>query len=706
MLKNADFPLIILSAMISPDHSSVSHAMRIDPCIVMESDADIAPGAEWTSRSDAEPAAPPLLKDRAATLAGETCTSQSENAGLIGALRKLTDDFEEHVDTQNSTISSLRSDIGNLRLREDTHMAKILSLEAALRKAVEKNVAGTKHADELNRKISDLESAVSASTKEAQNTGRLLRHREEELANVERRLSERNNAARQTEKDLSSKSRQISELQNELELVKRQSKLLKADADRKEVQLRTRCDELVSLNKSISEAKGTISGQQQEIVDLKVAARKAKDEAATELENCNKRMQTQYDEAESKYTAVRDELANLKNLHDASTKENSELKQSLRHQEAVSKENDELNATNLATVAQLREELAGSANLSVELRHEIDSLNDQLSNLQDTCTNYASAIALATHQLATVGPSEAERSECSGRSAHERTPLSETQLASGDIAPAVRHARRENSNVGKYADAGSRKSSFKFRVDVPAFEPGNCPTSDVVFGPNSQESENVPDGCLSMVSSEDTQTKELCSSLEAPFFNLFWCPPGTTTKTLVRTVHPEGSDVRVIDVNAIRWADGALMWMDILFGLHGSEGDVGCAPAEDSQHFWSSLESLFFSLADFDSGSLQCPILFVLRGASSLSAATLRNSMGGVEMISCDRIIQFIELLFEINDELVSGGLFVSVVLEGWQSSIPLGRHFVQSLALPRVSRRSGKRKNRNARRERIQISL
>jgi hypothetical protein len=152
-----------------------------------------------------------------------------------------------------------------------------------------------------------------------------------------------------------------------------------------------------------------------------------------------------------------------------------------------------------------------------------------------------------------------------------------------------------------------------------------------------------------------------------------------------------------LEVVGDRWADGAALWYDVATALIP---DAGCAcdpPAEGSKDYWNAVETAFLSVGAVDDDEAPAPIVFVVRKAGALAPDKENAGVGsGCAHEARTKITRTIDVLYKIYDSLVSDGFSVSIVLEGWPASVPLGDHVAQSLALPRVSRRSGKSKRFN----------
>lgn len=150
-----------------------------------------------------------------------------------------------------------------------------------------------------------------------------------------------------------------------------------------------------------------------------------------------------------------------------------------------------------------------------------------------------------------------------------------------------------------------------------------------------------------------------------------------------------------MEVVGDRWADGASLWYDVATALIPDAGCASSPPAEGSPEFWQAVESAFLSVGGEDEEEDPAPIIFVFRKAGPLAAET-----AGCAALARAKITKTIELLHKNFASLLADRFSVSIVLEGWPASNLLGDHQAQSLALPRVSRRSGKSKRFNKSRQ------
>lgn len=718
MVSATNLPSIILS----PSHKSIRNSTATlctdNHCwVLMSLTQDVAAiagpkseqkvGSKDPDIQNVEDRASAVRDQREALRHGGMSKFSDDKESLIQALQGLTCEYQMFADEQSLAIARLRSDVREAKQSEESHSTKVTNLEAGLRKAIEKNVEGVRSIDTLNEKIMELERDVSVSNKETREALDVIHQKDAELDELRSSLSESNAALRAADSDLKERSQLISFLKEELKGEREQMKLLNGKYTKQAQKFKSTEEELSSAREDLARSNEVAVAQNREISDLRTDIQNKENTATQELANIQTRLQDVCEETSGKVKVLEKELKDAKESASTASQEFLELNQKFIGLEATLKERDTLHEENLATVRKLQESLASSEELLAESRQECLSLQTELSNLQDTCTNYASAIALATHQLGAVSPSKTENSDPDCQVTPSRTPLSETQLVKGCPPSERGYVISGICNAGKRQNKSSHNSKFKFRVDVPAFQPARdlaCSEGSELDYHNYEMNRetNYPNTILD----NSVSVTGYPVSIDSMFTNLFWCPPGTTTRTLASTVYPDVANACVVDVSALGWADGATMWGDILHGLRGGENAHEIAPVEDSQDFWSSLETLFLSLADFSASAFQNPILFVLRGATPLSAAKLKDIYGVVESDACERIIQFVELLSEIGEDLASGGLVVTVILEGWQSSVPVGRHFAQSLALPRVSRRSGKRKHANSRKRRTQIYI
>lgn len=154
----------------------------------------------------------------------------------------------------------------------------------------------------------------------------------------------------------------------------------------------------------------------------------------------------------------------------------------------------------------------------------------------------------------------------------------------------------------------------------------------------------------------------------------------------------------MMEVVGDRWADGASLWYDVATALIPDAGCASSPPAEGSPEFWQAVESAFLSVGGGDEEEeAPAPIIFVFRKAGALATETVKGNLpAGCAALARSKLTRTIELLHKNFASLLADRFSVSIVLEGWPGSVLLGDHQAQSLALPRVSRRSGKSKRFN----------
>jgi hypothetical protein len=368
--------------------------------------------------------------------------------------------------------------------------------------------------------------------------------------------------------------------------------------------------------------------------------------------------------------------------------------------EAHVSEASALREANSVIIEEMSAKLLASEDALISKKEECLSLQLEVDNLQNTCTNYASVIAIASHHLSGAGQSvpacdEEVNEIVSAESPSKcltgsmKQPLGALQLNTNLNCNRI-NSNSEDSSRHKNA-ANVRK--FQFRVDVPPFQP-----SEANFGASSPGSSILVDsgddtaspGSINGLDSAGKEDRLVGCALSYP--RLFWCPPGTSASVIVTTAYSSDSEnVKIIDIPSEYWVDEDLLWSRIwpvLKLFPGLSWDEAGYRAKDS------LEGLQTALEDIASsaeGTLG-PILFVMRDAGLLSPAKVnKKSERGSRAI--DQILKFVDVLARGHSTLLSGGLSVAVVLEGWPSSIPIGRHSTRSLALPRVCRRLGKSK-------------
>lgn len=372
-------------------------------------------------------------------------------------------------------------------------------------------------------------------------------------------------------------------------------------------------------------------------------------------------------------------------------------------------------AADSAAVQEALQNVADTETALAEANQRASDFKAEVESLQATCTNYASAMAVASHQLAASSslttPGESGTALCRREGAFEgqdeATGDTEegTEMTDRDVTEAttdrspLADSTRSNvlqSSTNAVTDpakswtkestvAVTSKPKFVFRVDVPDFQPGQ---------------EFVPSSPLA-ASKANFLTKTGSSKVlycpESSYSNLFWCPPGTRTKTLVNTVHKEDGDrVQVVEVLGDRWADGFALWYDLATALIPGAGCATSPPAEGSVEYWQAIETAFLSVGgeEDEDETAPAPIVFVVRNTGLLAPSIEDEHMAGsCADAACQKICKLLEILHGIHSSLIADRFSVSVILEGWPSSVPLGTHFAQSLALPRVSRRSGKAK-------------
>jgi hypothetical protein len=175
-----------------------------------------------------------------------------------------------------------------------------------------------------------------------------------------------------------------------------------------------------------------------------------------------------------------------------------------------------------------------------------------------------------------------------------------------------------------------------------------------------------------------------------------FCAPDvrTSAATLASAVHGDDAGrVQVLEVMGDRWADGAALWFDLANALIP---DAGCASnphPEDSTAFWQAVETAFLSVGADDDEEAPAPIVVVIRKAAMLVPTYDNEAIGGHTAEARRKIGKTVEVLHTNYASLAADRFSVAVILEGWPAYVSLGNHVAQSLALPRVSRRSGKSK-------------
>jgi hypothetical protein len=269
-----------------------------------------------------------------------------------------------------------------------------------------------------------------------------------------------------------------------------------------------------------------------------------------------------------------------------------------------------------------------------------------------------------------------------------------------------------------------KNKSFSFRVDVAEFLPGatvHVPVDDVqndsadltTFSPPARRAHKqvqllpkqiVPPSLTSAGGHLDVGT-DAASVSNRPQCSLWWCPPGTSSATLVTTVYPaEMENVHVVNVPNTAWADETIMWADVTIALENCTSESLELP-NSPELFWDSLKSILLSVGEGDCAP-PTPVLFVFRDATVLSSVAMLEIEGGAvesetELQALHNVIDFVHILADIHDLLSAAGLDVTVVLEGWKSTVPVGSCMTRSLFLPRVNRRSAKTKRLAAARRR-----
>lgn len=373
-----------------------------------------------------------------------------------------------------------------------------------------------------------------------------------------------------------------------------------------------------------------------------------------------------------------------------------------------------------ADAAAVQEALRKTAASENELANALTTCADlkaEVEHLQATCTNYASVIAVASHQLTastdlgynienedeacTIGDNREEpvcgflerkddvADENVSRTGCDRVPFAESSvdISQSNSLPLASRTSASKTTVTE----GNKSRKFVFRVDVPDFKPEHEIAPTLVS--------SVPPAGKCAKTATQAGAK-FCS--DSSYSNLFWCPPGTTTKTLTNTVHKsDGEHVQVVEVVGDRWADGFALWYDLATALIPDAGCATSPPAEGSGEYWSAIETAFLSVGgdDEEDAVAPAPIVFIVRNTASLAPANENTELAGsCAYEACQKIWKLLEILHGIHSSLIADRFSVSIVLEGWPSSVPLGSHYAQSLALPRVSRRSGKAKRFNKR--------
>jgi hypothetical protein len=249
------------------------------------------------------------------------------------------------------------------------------------------------------------------------------------------------------------------------------------------------------------------------------------------------------------------------------------------------------------------------------------------------------------------------------------------------------------TRIPENAASNQAVRKFKFRVDVPPFEPtgfvtqlsrsprGVAQAQDELG--REPKSDALGDRASSPISRDDC-------ALSYPY--LYWCPPGTASDVLLKAaISCNLENAQLIDVGSETWADGGVLESDMCTMIQRCTGLTSCPEKYQSVEVMKCLRLLLEDVARRAEAPL-APALIILRDAGFLPQTKLsKKSQRGSDAIAM--ICGLVDVLASMHHELAECGFKVTVVLEGWPSAIPIGRHTTRSLALPRVSRRPGKTK-------------
>jgi hypothetical protein len=582
---------------------------------------------------------------------------------MAAAFRQLMEEFENLSNEQESIIAQLQEE-ASLSGQESKHReARIDRVESDLRRCLEELRDATtqvdKQADLLDELKDDLKLTREMHKQADVNTRTLqekVRRRDEALEDAK----EESRAARETKLN---QAATIAALQDDLDKTHETASAVKVTVD-------FQSSKIIDLENELQEARLCAKTSEQVASAEQAKALKLETELQRAYESGNNMNET------------------IQSQHGTMVVLEAHLSEASASREA-----------NCVIIQDLSAKLKTSTDALSAKTEECLALELEKDNLQNTCTNYASVIAIATHHLSGAGQSVSEGAP----HRDDETPDVTSADYSAVLSPLPLGARycNDNSNCSNVEDNpenlfeydGAQKTrKFQFRVDVPPFQPNlgsrSSRTSDSGLEVLVEQS--------SSPSGSTTQTQDeaftVCHDGTSSYPNLFWCPPGTSTNVLVSTAYSSDSEnVHVIDIATDSLSHEDALWSYIWPVLQRSSGSRREEVEHRSENTSNRLRAVLSDIAMSAEDALP-PVLVVMRDAGLLAPSKLsKNSQRGRDAIAV--VSYFVDVLASAHKSLETKGVMITVILEGWPSAIPVGVHTTRSLALPRVGRKQGRSK-------------
>jgi hypothetical protein len=413
---------------------------------------------------------------------------------IVAALRSLVAEFEDLADDHSAVIAGLRREAQDRELEASHSRRRYDSLKSALRQSVEKNVAAARRAEAQATTVVCLRAMIHAiEASNAKTAAELLAKNEKTVARLNARIAA---LTKQAGVDAKRREGDVAVLEERLTASRKEAAAESkrhrrtaaglesriADFDEARVQAwaasKEQLEMIAALDakvqgsaREVKEGKRVVAGLEAQLLSMEGAVLEATESARR---------------ADGHTAAQR--TAAAASAADAE-RAREEAESALSSVQSLRELSDGLESR-LDEVSMLREEeRAAAEDVAVRAKADREScelLREQVANLQAVCTNYASAIALASHRRSSSRGAELQTH--AGRS-----PLTEA-ATNGDTRRAS--APRTEKLAGKY----------KLRVDVPAFQPG-----EPFPGRDENALGRAPGAGL---------------RLNHSYPNLFWCPPG------------------------------------------------------------------------------------------------------------------------------------------------------------------------------------